>query len=290
MKTTLSEVSFCKQCKAKVATGYPYCQKCMRLTRNILIGIGIVFLVSFGVIYMNWPSHKEISALTNLNWTPNLIQWYWNSWNLELPQEKLCTSDLGIIKMDINGKSIGKKTEMTELRRLINKVDCERIEITYVWRGSKYDDMPKKIVYSKRDAELKDIYTRTNVIEDYTGVWVAGLKKFLEANEKAFYVLADYTDAKYDFNNREMIQTAVWEKPVQSELDSSVNMVKTYLQGNLKNSSSLRYLEWSKVAQLGEYWIVRCKFSGSNSFGAIITENKWFYIQNGNVIKTKDIN
>ena len=56
-----------------------------------------------------------------------------------------------------------------------------------------------------------------------------------------------------------------------------------------KDASSIDYLEWSKVSQLGENWIVRCKYKGTNSMGAIVTENVWFYIQNNKVVDTKSI-
>lgn len=208
----------------------------------------------------------------------------------ELPAAKTCQSDLGVLRMDVNGYSVGKKTELTELRRLLKNKDCDIIEITYEWKGSYGDNIAKKIIYDKREKRLQDISTHNNVIEDYKDVSVEGLKMFLDKGEKSFYSLADYTDAKYDFNNREMKQKTVGNQPSQSEWDGSVKVVADYIKTNSKDASSVKFLEWSKVSPFDEFWIVRCKFKGTNSIGAVVTENKWFYIQNDKVVKTKDIN
>jgi hypothetical protein len=86
-----------------------------------------------------------------------------------------------------------------------------------------------------------------------------------------------------------MKQTAIGKKPEQSELDGSVKIVKDYIKSNAKDSSSIDFVEWSKVSSMGDNWVVRCKYKGTNSFGAVVTENVWFYIQNNQVVKTKVI-
>jgi hypothetical protein len=209
----------------------------------------------------------------------------------ELPPLKTNKSDAGRMKMHDNGYSIGKKTELTELRKQLKNKDCDIIEIVWIWDCSpKYPDMPMKIVYNKANGNLKEIYTKTNVIEDYKNITPECLEQFLKNGEKSFYSLENYCkDAKHDFNNREMKQTAIGAKPEQSELDASVKPVKDYIKENAKDASSIDYLEWSKVSQLGENWIVRCKDKGTNSMGAIVTENVWFYIQNNKVVDTKSI-
>ena len=207
----------------------------------------------------------------------------------EFPQPIMGKSDLGILKMDENGQSIGKKTEFTELSRLLAIDSLDIIEITYELKGSYGDNIDKKIVYDKRTGRLKDIYTQNNVIEDYKNVSQEGLKKFLDKGEKSFYSLEKYTDAEYDFNNREMTVKAVGEQPEQSEWDGSVKVVEEYVKSNANDASSIDFLEWSKVSPIGNYWVVRAKFKGSNVLGGIVTSNKWFYIQNNKVVKTKDI-
>ena len=74
-------------------------------------------------------------------------------------------------------------------------------------------------------------------------------------------------------------------KPEQSRNDGSVQVVKDYIEENAKYPRSIRYKEWSKVTDFGEFWVVRCKFKGKNSFGEIADNDMWFYIQNGQVVK-----
>jgi hypothetical protein len=210
----------------------------------------------------------------------------------ELPPLKTCRINVGRLKMHDNGYSLGKKTEVTEFKKQLKNKDCDIIEIIWVWDCSpKYDDMPMKIVYNRRTQNFKNIYTKTNVIEDYPNINEECLKEYLK-KEKAFYSysLTDYCkDSKMDFNNREMKQTAIGAKPKQSELDASVKEVKDFIKEKAKDASSIEYLEWSKVSSLGDNWIVRCKYKGTNSLGAFVTENVWFYIQNNKVVDTKSI-
>lgn len=206
----------------------------------------------------------------------------------ELPPANVCNSDLGVLRMDANGHSIGSKTEMTELRKLLNNSKCDVIEISYELKGSYGKNIEKKLVYDKREMRLQDVFAENNVIEDYKNVSVEGLNKFLLTGEKSFYSLTDYANAQYDFNNREMTNKAVGAQPLQSDWDGSVDIVIKYVKKLAKDSNSIEFLEWSKIIPLDTYWVVRCKYKGSNSFGAMIEENKWFYIQNENVVKTKD--
>lgn len=242
--------------------------------------IGILVIIT--VIGLLVDSNTDETLSDNQTANKNLME--------EIPQAIAGKSNLGVLKMDANGQSIGKKTELTELRRLLAVDSLDIIEITYKLKGSYGDNIAKKIVYDKRTGRLKDIYTENNVIEDYTNVSPEGLKKFLEKGEKSFYSLENYTDAKYDFNNREMTIKAVGEQPEQSEWDGSVKAVEDFVKANANDASSIDFIEWSKVSPFGDYWVVRAKFKGSNALGGVMTENKWFYIQNNKVVKIKDIN
>lgn len=195
-------------------------------------------------------------------------------------------SDIGVLKMDKKGYSTGKKTELTELRRLLYVDSLDIIEITYELKGSYGDNINMKIVYEKKTEILKQIYTKNNVIEEYKNVPIDVLKKFLDKGGKGFY---NIENVEYDFNNSNMTIDAVGEEPEQSELDASVNIVKEYVKSIAYDASSIKFLEWSKVTPSGEYWIVRAKYKGSNVYGAIVTESMWFYIQNSKVVKTKSI-
>ena len=209
---------------------------------------------------------------------------------VEYPPAKTCESNLGILKMNDNGETVGKKTELTELLRLLNNNNCDIIEISYELKGSRgYENIAKKIIYDKREMRLQDVYTKNNVIEDYKDVSADGLRKFLQKGEKSFYSLSNYTNAKYDFNNRQMKQNTVGSQPSQSDYDGSVKVVEDYIKANANDASSIKFIEWSKVIPYGNFWVVRCIFKGTNSFGGVVTEKKWFYIQNDKVVKGIDI-
>ena len=122
--------------------------------------------------------------------------------------------------------------------------------------------------------------------EEYKNISVQALKAFFKKKEKSFYSLEEY-GGKYDFNNREMTNNAVGPKPEQSDFDGSVKIVEEYIKSNAKDKNSIKYLEWSKVIPSDEFWVVRCKYEGNNSFGAKTTENTWFYIKNSKVVKMK---
>lgn len=206
----------------------------------------------------------------------------------ETPPLNTVTIDKGKLKMHQNGYSIGKDTELTELQKLLKDDKYDVIQITWVWDCSpKYEDMPMKLIYNKTNNNLKLIYTKNNVIEDYNNVQPTCLSDYLKSGKNTFYALVDYCKADYDFNNREMNNHAVGNKPEQSEVDGSVKIVKEYIKENANDASSIEFLEWSKVTPTGEYWAVRCKYKGKNALGGVVTENGWFYIQNNKVVKTK---
>ena len=213
-----------------------------------------------------------------------------NKLNVELPPLKTCTSDIGKVRTDDNG-SIGSKTEFTELTKLLKNKDCDILEVVFVQvfpPDRNYDDMDLKVIYNRVTGVLQNIYTKTNVIEEYKNVNENCLKEFLKSGNQSFNSIGNFCkDSKYDFNNREMKQATIGTKPMQSELDGSVKIVEDYIKSNAKNGSTVEFIEWSKVSAFGESWVVRCKYKGSNSLGAIITENAWFYIQENKVIDTK---
>lgn len=247
----------------------------------------IILIVAFFAIACNDNKKHVVAAISN---EPQKTDSTITQLKQEYPAGKTCSSDLGILRMNNDGETVGKRTELTELRKFLDK-DCDIIEISYVLKGTGGEgNIGKKIIYNKKEKRLQDIYTENNVIEDYTDVAPEGLKIFLKKGEKSFYSLSNYTGAKYDFNNREMKQHTVGPPPSQNELDGSVAIVEKYIKAKANDASSIKFIEWSKVSPYGNYWIVRCMFKGTNSFGGIVTENKWFYIQNDEVLKMTDVN
>ena len=75
-------------------------------------------------------------------------------------------------------------------------------------------------------------------------------------------------------------------KPKQSDWDASVEIVKEYVKTKTKDPSP-KFDEWSKVAPLGDKWVVRAKFKFKNATGTTRQDNRWFYIRDGKVIGTK---
>ena len=209
----------------------------------------------------------------------------------EVPQLPVKNVELGKIKQGADGESVGKKTELTELKQFLSEDEYGSIEIVWVWDCSpKYGDMPMKLTYDKTTNVLKEIYTQNNVIEEYKNIRVECLKEFLEKGEKGFHRLEKYCDGyAYDFNDREMAVKAVGPKPEQSEVTGSVKIVEKYIKDHANDASSIKFVEWSKVAAVGENWLVRCKFKGTNQLGGVVTTNMLFFIQNNQVVRTSEI-
>ena len=126
--------------------------------------------------------------------------------NVKATRKNVTQTDVGLLKMDQNGYSIGTQTELTELSKQLNNEDIDIIEITWIWDSApKYPEMPMKIIYNKIDHRLQEIYTLRNVIEDYKNIDPKCLEQFLKAGEKSFDQLGNYCkDSEHDFNNRKM--------------------------------------------------------------------------------------
>lgn len=74
-----------------------------------------------------------------------------------------------------------------------------------------------------------------------------------------------------------------------SEWDGSVRQVEKYLKKNLKDPDSYESIEWSRVAKVGEGYMVRAKYRAKNSFGGFVVENKIFILDSdGNVLSSSD--
>lgn len=86
--------------------------------------------------------------------------------------------------------------------------------------------------------------------------------------------------------------TVIGDKPRNSEWDGAVKPVVDWIKSNANDPYSIKYQEWSPVELLntgdGKYWGVRCRFSVKNAFGAYMTYEKLFLMQNGVVVDVKD--
>ena len=68
--------------------------------------------------------------------------------------------------------------------------------------------------------------------------------------------------------------------------DGSVLQVKRFLKGNVKDPSSLEFIEWSPVRKTTDgRFLVRVRYRARNSFGGYVVENNVFLLSaTGNVI------
>lgn len=82
-------------------------------------------------------------------------------------------------------------------------------------------------------------------------------------------------------NVQEIVKNDSW--------DASVSQVKGYLKANVNDPNSLEFVEWSQAIKQGDGFIVRCKYRGKNGFGALVLEEKLFYMdKTGAVTGSRD--
>ncbi len=87
--------------------------------------------------------------------------------------------------------------------------------------------------------------------------------------------------AKYRANKETSVTNSGW--------DGSVSQVKSWLKSNVKDPSSLDFIEWSEVERISSGYRVRVKYRAKNSFGALVIENKIFYMNSdGSVTRSTD--
>ena len=78
-------------------------------------------------------------------------------------------------------------------------------------------------------------------------------------------------------------------KVEQSVIDASVPQVKSYIKSIAKNPDSIKFIEWSTLRTTNTGYEVRCKYSGTNSFGGVVTSNQIFILdKDGKVIEVRD--
>lgn len=245
-----------------------------------------IIVITIGVLLLLWIIGKFIETNEDSTEIANKEEI-----KEEMPPVEDTIINAGLLQTNQEGYTIDIPNERTILQDLLQNTDLQYITIDYIFKSlPPYENIPMQLVYDGIHKTLKVIYTKNNVIEEYSEVCRECLIDFLKAGETSFYSISNFCkDSKYDFNNREMTIHAVGERPEQSELDGSVKIVKDYIKNITKKPSSVEFKEWSKVTSAGEFWVVRCKFQAKNSFDDIVTNNVWFYIQNGEVVKMKSL-
>jgi hypothetical protein len=104
------------------------------------------------------------------------------------PVYKVVDSDLGRIKQNRDGESVGKINEYKEMKRLMANDTADVYEVHWVWDCSpKYGDMPVKLVYHKVDSTLRITFKQTYHYEEYKQVSTECMQEFLKAKPKDIY-------------------------------------------------------------------------------------------------------
>jgi hypothetical protein len=79
------------------------------------------------------------------------------------------------------------------------------------------------------------------------------------------------------------------EKPMMSGWDGSCHACERYLKQSLNDPDSYQHMESTQPIAEGAFWTVVSRFRAKNGFGALIVATKKFYIQQGEVVRTADV-
>lgn len=98
-------------------------------------------------------------------------------------------------------------------------------------------------------------------------------------------------DLILEYSNRRPMNERpdIGPEPEQSELDSSVKIVKKYILKTAYQPDRIKFLEWSAVIKMYDKWAVRVKYRGRSLIGLEVVSNQWYYIRNAEVVGSKDI-
>lgn len=82
-----------------------------------------------------------------------------------------------------------------------------------------------------------------------------------------------------------------WVKVTNSAWDGSVSQVVDWIKKNANDADSFEAIEWSPVQKTESGYLVRCKFKAKNAYGAYVTSNAIFELDNrGNVTDVSGLN
>lgn len=193
------------------------------------------------------------------------------------------TIELGSINFDSKSGTItSTQNPLKCLCENISKAsDFEIININYVQNWSSGDNRSKyKVIYNRINCEIKEIKESSNVIESFSNVNDSIIMLACKDNEcNSLACLRQFSNVSISTDYSHVKNDAIGDKPVQSDVDMSVQVVVDYLNDI---AQGIEYLEWSKVSSLGKNWVVRCKYKVDGNI-----MYKWFYIQNNKVVSFK---
>lgn len=127
----------------------------------------------------------------------------------------------------------------------------------------------KKIPTSETEKNL-ELYTRLLELHPNNNRYIKKRNYYLDASAKAVAKRIVFGD-----------------KPSSYGLKRIYSPVKRYLEKTMHNPRSLEFVGCTSVYEGKNGWIVGCDYRGTNGFGAITLESKWFTIQQHQVIKVE---
>lgn len=216
---------------------------------------------------------------------PILVEEEFNQYEIEE-----VTKDLGKVMFDSQTGAVlpGSKNIVKSLAKEVeNNPTARKIIILYNYYFTSGYNKDMKIVYDRALNRVEEIDISSNIKDVYNDITDEVIEKASKDKEcKVLYCLSSYSqkEMETDFSQRKI--DAIGEKPKQNENDYSVQEVLDYI--NNTQYKNVKYLEWSKVSNLGNDWIVRAKLEAKLN-GQSIIDNSWYYIQNNKVVRTKRI-
>ena len=78
------------------------------------------------------------------------------------------------------------------------------------------------------------------------------------------------------------------EKPKNSGWDGSVLEIKQYLRQVMNDPDSYEHVSTSAPVARDAYWIVKSSFRGKNAFGGKVLNTRYFFIQQGQVVRVEE--
>jgi len=92
---------------------------------------------------------------------------------------------------------------------------------------------------------------------------------------------------KAQLEAEKLLEAVRGPKPKNSAWDGSVLEVERYLKLVMNDPDSYEHVSSTIPVARGEYWIVRSTFRGKNAFGGKVINTKFFYIQQGQVVRAE---
>lgn len=153
-------------------------------------------------------------------------------------------------------------------RELSEKLDSTYKRISYYEKHEKYDGEFQKFIFTKWFKENQIIFMRHALGSDLSYINAPVYKLITDIRmDKALEKTRNSRDEK---GNIIRVQNSI--------LDGSVIQVERYLKNSLKDPDSYQSIEWGKVLETSEGYLVRHKYRAKNSFGGYVIENNTFYL------------